>query len=145
MQETWVQSLGWEDTLEKGMAIHSSILAWRNPWTEEPGWLQSIGSLRVGHDWATNIFTFHYVVNKTVITLYRDSGITRLIVWSLVMYADIKSLCSTPETNIILCVNYILLQREKEREREALSSVAATYYTWPQNTWNEANLNWDVL
>ena len=61
------------------------------------------------------------------------------------MYADIKSLCSTPETNIILCVNYILLQREKEREREALSSVAATYYTWPQNTWNEANLNWDVL
>ena len=45
------------------------------------------------------------------------------------MYADIKSLCSTPETNIILCVNYILLQREKEREREALSSVAATYYT----------------
>ena len=69
------------------------------------------------------------MVNKTVITLYRDSGITRLIVWSLVMYADIKSLCSTPETNIILCVNYILLQREKEREREALSSVAATYYT----------------
>ena len=40
MQETWVQSLGWEDTLEKGMAIHSSILAWRNPWTEEPGSLQ---------------------------------------------------------------------------------------------------------
>ena len=45
------------------------------------------------------------------------------------MYADIKSLCSTPETNIILSVNYILLQREKEREREAPSSVAATHYT----------------
>ena len=43
MQETWVRSLGWEDCLEKGMAIHSSILTWRIPWTEEPGWLQFIG------------------------------------------------------------------------------------------------------
>ena len=49
-QETWVQSLGWEDTLEKGMATHLSILAWRIPWTEEPGGLQSTGSQRAGHD-----------------------------------------------------------------------------------------------
>ena len=47
-QETWVGSLGWEDPLEEGMATHSSILAWRIPWTEEPGRLQSIGSQRVG-------------------------------------------------------------------------------------------------
>ena len=44
MQETWIQSLSQEDSLEKGMAIHSSILAWRIPWTEEPGGLQSMGS-----------------------------------------------------------------------------------------------------
>ena len=50
VQETQVQSLGQEDPLEKGMATHSSILAWRIPWTEEPGELQSIGSQRVGHD-----------------------------------------------------------------------------------------------
>ena len=50
MQETWVQSLGWEDLLEEGVATHSSILAWRIPWMEEPGRLQSMGSLRVGHD-----------------------------------------------------------------------------------------------
>ena len=50
MQETWVRSLGWEDPLEKGVAPHSSILAWRIPWTEEPGGLQSMGSQRVGHD-----------------------------------------------------------------------------------------------
>ena len=50
MQETWVQSLAQEDPLEKGMATHSSILAWRIPWTEEPGRLQSIGSQRVRHD-----------------------------------------------------------------------------------------------
>ena len=57
MQETWVWSLGWKDPLEKGMATHSNILAWRIPWTEEPGRLQSMGSQRVGHDWATNTFT----------------------------------------------------------------------------------------
>ena len=49
--ETWVWSLGWEDPLEEGMATHSSILAWRIPWTEEPGKLQSMGSQRVGHVW----------------------------------------------------------------------------------------------
>ena len=50
MQETRVRSLGEKDPLEKGMAMHSSILAYRNPWTEEPGGLWSLGSQRVGHD-----------------------------------------------------------------------------------------------
>ena len=50
MQETWVRSLGREDPPEKEMATHSSILAWRIPWTEEPGGLQSMGLQRVGHD-----------------------------------------------------------------------------------------------
>ena len=50
MWETWVRSLGWEDPLEKGMATHSSILAWRTSWTEEAGGLQSMGSQRVGRD-----------------------------------------------------------------------------------------------
>ena len=50
IHETWVLSLGWEDPLEKEMATHYSILAWRIPWTEEPGGLQSMGSQRVRHD-----------------------------------------------------------------------------------------------
>ena len=50
MQETWVQSLGQEDLLEEEMATHSSILAWKIPWMEEPGRLQSVGSQRVEHD-----------------------------------------------------------------------------------------------
>ena len=54
MQETWVRSLGREDHLEKEMATHSSILAWRISWMEEPGGLQSTGSQRVGHDWVTS-------------------------------------------------------------------------------------------
>ena len=50
MQETQVQSLGWEDPLEKEVAAHFSTLAWKIPWTEEPGRLQPMGSQRVGHD-----------------------------------------------------------------------------------------------
>ena len=64
MWETRVRSLGWEDLLEKEMATHSSILAWRIPWMEEPGRLPSMGSQRVGHDWATSLslslFTFMF-------------------------------------------------------------------------------------
>ena len=54
MRETWVQSLGWEDPLEKGMATHSSILAWRTPWT-----VQSMGLQRVRHNWVT--FTLWFI------------------------------------------------------------------------------------
>ena len=50
VRETWVESLGWADALEEGMATHSSILAWRIPWTEEPGGMQSVESQRVRHD-----------------------------------------------------------------------------------------------
>ena len=57
IQETQVQSLGWEDPLEEAMETHSSILAWRIPWTEEPGGLQSMGSQRVGHNCATTTST----------------------------------------------------------------------------------------
>ena len=59
MRETWVPSLGWEEPLEKEMATHSSILAWRIPWTEELGGLQSTGSQRVGHDFT---FTFTFIL-----------------------------------------------------------------------------------
>ena len=50
MRETWIPSLGQEDSLKNEMATHSSVLAWRDPWMEEPGGLQSMGLLRVGHD-----------------------------------------------------------------------------------------------
>ena len=63
MQETQVQSLGQEDLLEKEMATHSSILASKIPWTEKPGRLQSMGSLRVGHDF-TFTFIFHGALSQ---------------------------------------------------------------------------------
>ena len=63
MQELWVRSPGWKDPLEKGMATHSSVLAWRIPPTEEPGGLQSMGSQRLRHDWVTDTFTLVSVVS----------------------------------------------------------------------------------
>ena len=57
VQETWVCSLGWKDPLEMGMATHSSILAWRIPWTEQPGGLWAMGLQRVGYDQTTDTFT----------------------------------------------------------------------------------------
>ena len=66
--ETQVRSLGWEDPLEKGMAAHSSMLAWKIPWTDEPGRLQSTGSQRIGHDWATNSFVFSFLLGRKAMT-----------------------------------------------------------------------------
>ena len=70
MQETQVLSLGWEDFLEKRVAIHSSILAWRIPWTEEPGGLQCMGLQRVWHDLETNTFSFHLHYHLHALDMY---------------------------------------------------------------------------
>ena len=76
MRETGVQSLGREDALEKTMDNHSSILAWRIPWTEEPDRLQSRGSQRVEHDRATNSFIRYVQVTSCLLTFYLNSNIT---------------------------------------------------------------------
>ena len=62
MRETWVRSLGWEDLLEKEIAIHSNTIAWKIPWTEEPGRLQSLGSQRVGDDWVIHFTSLHWYI-----------------------------------------------------------------------------------
>ena len=67
MQEIWVQSLGLEDPLEKEMATHSSILAWKISWTEEPGGLQSMVSQRIRRDWVTN--TYLHLLTTLKVTL----------------------------------------------------------------------------
>ena len=71
--ETRVQFLGLEDALEKGMATHSSILAWRISWTEEPGGLPSMGLQRVRHDWATNNAQWLWISLLGGITVWRSS------------------------------------------------------------------------
>ena len=75
MQETWVvRSLDWEDPLEEGMATHSSILAWRSPWTEKPGGLQSLGSQRVRHDLArTNKAIMNILVHVSMLMFLKNT------------------------------------------------------------------------
>ena len=69
MRETWVQSLGWEDLLEKEMATHSSIFAWKIPWTEKPGRLQSVGLQRVRHDFTFTLDHLRIINMKYFISL----------------------------------------------------------------------------
>ena len=88
MQETWVQSLGWEDPLEEGKATHSSILAWRIPWT-----VQSMGLQRVGHDWVT--FTFN--------NLSGDTNEIHLIY--IMKYVNVQKICIDQWINIFQMAN----------------------------------------
>ena len=102
MQETRLQSLGWEYPLEKGMAISSNMLAWRIPQTEEPGGLQSLGSQRVGYDWATSTSTSNgfTVVVKWVSIQFRHSVVSDSVTpWTAACqaYLSITNSWSSPK------------------------------------------------
>ena len=84
-QEMWVRSLGQEDPLEEGMATHSSILAWRIPWTEEPGRLQSIGSQRADHHWSDLACT-HSLYKVLLCLMPRTAAAPTLVVIKAVLW-----------------------------------------------------------
>ena len=90
MQEMWVQSLSWEDPLEKGMATHSYILAWEIAWTEEPSGLQSRGSQWIGHDWA-GTRTGHFTVCRAPPRLTPLASLGELV--SLSFCSFLSSVC----------------------------------------------------
>ena len=90
MWETQVWSLGWEDPLEKEMAAHSGILAWKIPWTEEPGRLQSMGWQRVGHNWATSLSLIEKTKTKNNTLLEFSLMIKLYSIWELSTYALLK-------------------------------------------------------
>ena len=98
MQETWVQSLGQEDPLEKEMATHSRILAWRIPWTEKPGGLQSTGSQRVGHDWATSLHlpSSHFIYHLNHGWGNEDNGDRLQKIPCMYCYTQYPQPCSRP-------------------------------------------------
>ena len=95
VQETQVWSLGQEDPLEKEMATHSSILAWRIPWTEEPGRLQCMGSQRVRHDWATITHSFQ---RREILVFWTDAP-SNYIYSSLFLFLT-PNLCYSPPFSI---------------------------------------------
>ena len=108
MQETWVQSLGWEDPREKEMATHSSILVWKIPWTEEPARLQSMGSQRVGHDWVTSLFTFTVLHSQQLV---ESENAELLIQPTVKLHADFRPCSESAPLTLLHCsrVNCALL------------------------------------
>ena len=91
MWETWVWSLGLEDPLQKEMATHSSIHAWKIPWTEEPGGLQSMGSQRVGHNWATSLSFIIFII--VILNFQSDNSNNQHVVLMLSLFLQIVSFC----------------------------------------------------
>ena len=86
VQETWVQSLGWEDPLEEGMATHSSLLAWKTPWTEELGGLWYMGSQRVRHNWATKHTRFNLTeISSAHLSQSTLTRVPSLLTWRLTL------------------------------------------------------------
>ena len=107
MQETWVQFLGQEGPLEEKMATHSSILAWRIPWTEEPGGLQSMGWQRVESNWATNSFSIHMSV--VLSPFVPSSPPLTVSIW-----VDLESVIQSEENQRkISCINTYIWNLEK--------------------------------
>ena len=112
MQETWIQSLGPEDPLEKGMATHSSVLAWRIPWTEEPHQLQSMDLQRVGHYWAAE--HTHSPLNTT---RFRENVTDHCKLYSAVESVWLTKLLRLPW--IFLAVRiYIFMSRQKTKRKK---------------------------
>ena len=143
MQETQFLSLGREDPLEKGLAAtHSSILAWRIPWTEEPGGLQSIVLQRVRHDWVTDTFTLTYVC----IHKHTQTSISAYKYWKPWFHFDTFSFVSIPRIfpSLFLFLNLYLLSLTFKIWLSNLFPPAPLWVTtswpqglshWPQSHW----------
>ena len=91
MSETWVWSLSWEDSLEKGMATHSTILVWEIPWTEEPDRLPSMGSQNIRHNWVTE-YNICCTVSLKEVTRKRNfgNGYTGSMYYFLLLYVNLQ-------------------------------------------------------
>ena len=127
MRETRVWALGWEDSLEKEMTIHSSTLAWKIPWTEEPGRLQSMGSQRVGHDWATSVSSLSWglvvycLLSHILLLLTRFSRV-RLCATHRRQPTRLPCPWDSPGKNTGVGCHFLLQCVKVQREREVAQS-----------------------
>ena len=127
MQETWVQFLGQEDSMENGMATHSSILAWRIPWTEEPGGLYSMQLQRVRQDWTTNMTLFHSTVFQIFLFLQQDCDVLETRGFSICCYS-----LSDPGAQEML-----LEQMEGRMNGWIFTMGEGCERNWESSNWNE--------
>ena len=138
MWETWVQALGQEDPLEKEMAIHSSTIAWKIPWTEEPSRLQSMGSQRVEHDWVTSLSLSLYLYDLYKLVSLLVEKPVLVCVQTCLPYIDcIKTLlqCCLPPVYLLLpkstaSRNHWKLKPQTSKTRVVLEDAATS---WLQN------------
>ena len=126
MQETWVQSLGQEDPLEKGVAMHFSIFTWRISRTKEPAALQSMGSQRMGQDWATNTFFFNLCVCVCVCVCVCECA---KLLWSHLIFCNLTD-CSPPGLVWLLSLSIMHLRFI----HVVSTSVIVSVYCWGINT-----------
>ena len=120
MRETWVQSLGWEDPLEKEMATHSRTIAWKTPWTEEPGRLQSMGSQRVWHNWATSLLKVVFCADGNLLHCFSPAARFYLrctlrcgwmvLVFSIKFFLSILGSCTSKQLCKCEILSFLLFQ-----------------------------------
>ena len=153
MQERWVQPLGQEGFLEKAMAPHSSTLAWKIPWTEDPGRLKSIGSRRVGHDWATSLsFSCIGEGNGNPLQCFclenpRDGGAWRAAVYGVTQSRTrLKRLSSSSSSSIGLWCRSMLLQRtNREAPKKLVGKGQYIRFWWGGSSMQSIGSVWHSL
>ena len=134
MRDTQVQSLGWEDTLEKEMATHSSTPAWKIPWMEEASSLQSMGLQRVGHDWATSLHFTSYTYLRTRYSQRIKGYRKTLPVWNPEVLREDRHIHRVYAYYIVVSYRIYLfffwmeLRREKVRMFHDVSSILRITY-----------------
>ena len=136
----WVLSLGQEDPLEEGMATHSSILAWRIPWTEEPGRLQPIGLQRVRHNWSDLACTHTTISTQLCYLWIEKSSSFRCQLdfpdhkFQLKVYSSHTSLHCPPETITTLLIGYTPIQNKKFKGKKTYSILLSHRKEWHNAT-----------
>ena len=137
MWETQVRSLGQEDPLEKEMATYSSTLAWKIPWTEEPGRLQSMGSKRVGHDWATSLSFLHpYMTTGKTIALTIWTFVGKMM--SLLFNMQFRFVIALPWRSKCLLISWLqsvsAVILESKKIKSVTISIFPIYFPWSNGT-----------
>ena len=118
MHQTQVWSLGWEGAQEKGMATHSSILAWRTPWREKPDGLQSMRSQKVGHDWVTNILIHLSLPSSSNFCIRSETNFfyDTIALWESLNFPYLCFFCSLFVENVCMFVSVCACVWERSNE-----------------------------
>ena len=129
--ETQFRFLGQQDPLEKGMTTHSSFLAWRIPWTKEPGGLQSVGLQKVGHDWATNTHTHRDTYQQTLRALFSPRSCQQLLLFLIFLVIAILTDVRWYFIVVFICISLMIaLISHASNAQNSPSQASAIHELW---------------